>query len=70
MTEYFPEEKEDEDATFIVSSFKILQSTPTSGGGEGSVKTSSRVGISLTAKQGRRKVKQQPTWSNYSSVDV
>lgn len=24
MTEYFPDEKEDEDATFIVSSFKIL----------------------------------------------
>lgn len=24
MTEYFPEEKEDEDATFIVSSFSIL----------------------------------------------
>lgn len=31
MTEYFPEEKEDEDATFIVSSFNILQ--PTGGGG-------------------------------------
>ncbi len=24
MTEYFPEEKEDEEATFMVSSFKIL----------------------------------------------
>lgn len=24
MTEYFPEEKEEEDATFIVSSFNIL----------------------------------------------
>lgn len=38
MTEYFPEEKEDEDATFIVSSFKILHAEG-GGGGRGLVKT-------------------------------
>ena len=37
MTEYFPEEKDDEDATFIVSSFKILN-VRADGGGGGRVK--------------------------------
>lgn len=64
MTEYFPEEKEDEDATFIVSSFKILRvndnGIEVGEYGHGMVVSGE---ISLAANKEQRRHTQQIFWS-------